>query len=49
MTPEPQSSAVWPAFEKCVSVSPKKTTTYTFTAIDAAGNTKSTTDMVVVE
>jgi hypothetical protein len=43
VTLEPQSNAVWPAFERCVSVTPKKTTTYTLTATDAAGNTKSKT------
>lgn len=48
VTLEPQSNAVWPAFERCVSVSPKKTTTYTFTATDAAGNKKSATAMVEV-
>jgi hypothetical protein len=48
VTLQPQSNAVWPAFEHCVSVSPKKTITYTFTATDASGNTKSATAMVVV-
>jgi hypothetical protein len=48
VTLEPQSSAVWPAFERCVSVSPKKTTTYTLTATDAAGHTKSSTVTVEV-
>jgi hypothetical protein len=35
----PQPNAVWPAFSKCVSVSPRKTTAYTLTATDAAGHT----------
>jgi hypothetical protein len=48
VTLEPQSNAVWPAFERCVSVSPKKTTTYTLTATDAAGRTKSSTVTVEV-
>lgn len=48
VTLEPQSSAVWPAFERCVSVSPKKTTKYTLTATDAAGHTKSATVTVEV-
>jgi hypothetical protein len=48
VTLEPQSSAVWPAFERCVSVSPKKTTTYTLTATDAKGNTKTATAEVEV-
>ena len=43
VTLEPQSNAVWPAFERCVSVAPRKTTTYTLTATDAAGHTKSAT------
>jgi hypothetical protein len=48
VTLEPQSNAVWPAFERCVSVEPKKTTTYTLTATDAAGHTKSATVTVEV-
>ena len=44
---DPPADAVWPSFERCVNVSPRKTTTYTFTATDAAGHTKSST--VVVE
>jgi hypothetical protein len=48
VTLEPQSNAVWPAFERCVSVSPKKTTTYTLTATDAGGHTKSATVTVEV-
>jgi hypothetical protein len=49
VTLEPQPNAVWPAFERCVSVSPKKTTTYTFTATDAKGNTKTKTAEVDVQ
>jgi hypothetical protein len=37
---EPQSEPVWPAFSRCVHVSPRKTTTYTLTAEDGAGHTK---------
>jgi hypothetical protein len=48
VTLEPQSNAVWPSFERCVSVSPRKTTTYTLTATDAAGHTKSATATVEV-
>jgi hypothetical protein len=44
----PASGAVWPSFERCVSVSPRKTTTYTLTASDAAGRTKSATVFVEV-
>jgi hypothetical protein len=49
VTLQPQSNAVWPAFERCVSVSPKKTTIYTLTATDAAGHTKSATVTVTVD
>lgn len=48
VTLEPQSNAVWPAFDRCVTVSPKKTTTYTLAATDAAGHTKSATVTVDV-
>jgi hypothetical protein len=44
----PASAAVWPSFERCVSASPRKTTTYTLTATDAAGHTKSATVAVEV-
>jgi hypothetical protein len=45
---EPPSEPVWPAFSRCVDVSPRKTTTYTFTAEGAAGQTKSATVKVEV-
>ena len=45
---EPPSEPVWPAFTRCVHVSPRKTTTYTLTAEDAAGQTKSATVKVEV-
>jgi hypothetical protein len=45
---EPQSQPVWPAFIHCVQVSPRKTTTYTLTADDGAGHTKSATVNVLV-
>lgn len=38
---EPQSNPVWPSYSRCVNDSPTKTTTYTLTIADAAGNTKS--------
>jgi len=38
---EPQSNPVWPSHSHCVEVTPTKTTTYTLTIEDAAGNTKS--------
>ena len=31
----------WPAFQRCVYVAPRKTTTYTMTIDDGAGHTKS--------
>jgi hypothetical protein len=38
---EPQAEEpVWPAFSRCVHVSPRKTTKYTLTIDDGAGNTK---------
>ena len=37
----PSNVNVWPSYERCVSVSPHKTTTYTLTATDAAAHTKS--------
>jgi hypothetical protein len=40
VTLEPQSNPVWPSHSRCVDVTPKKTTTYTLTVADAAGNTK---------
>lgn len=40
---EPQSSPVWPSYSRCVDVAPTKTTTYTLTIADAAGNAKTQT------
>ena len=40
LTP-PSNVRVWPSYERCVSVSPSKTTSYTLTATDAAAHTKS--------
>jgi hypothetical protein len=37
---EPQSNPVWPSYARCVDVSPIKSTTYTLTIADAAGNTR---------
>jgi hypothetical protein len=39
---------VSPAYERCVRVSPTKSTTYTLTASDGAGHTKSAKAMVAV-
>ena len=40
---------VWPAFSRCVHVSPRKTTTYTLTIEDGAGHTKSAAVKVAVK
>ena len=45
---DPPAEPVWPAFSRCVHVSPRKTTTYTFTAEGASGQTKSATVKVEV-
>ena len=45
---EPQTSAVWPSFSRCVEVAPKKTTDYTLTAEDGNGNSKTSTVTVQV-
>jgi hypothetical protein len=37
---EPQENPVWPSYNRCVEVAPKKSTTYTLTIQDASGNTK---------
>ena len=41
VTLQPQSNPVWPSYARCVDVTPNKTTTYTLTIADAAGNTRS--------
>ncbi len=46
---EPQPHPVWPSYSRCVDVAPTKTTTYTLTVEDAAGNTKTQTVEVKVE
>jgi len=40
---EPQSSPVWPSYSRCVDVTPAKSTIYTLTIADAAGNSKTQT------
>jgi hypothetical protein len=37
---EPQTAEVWPSQARCVDVSPKKDTTYTLTADDGKGKTR---------
>jgi len=45
---EPQPNPVWPSAARCVGVSPTKDTTYTLTAEDGHGNTKTMTLTVQV-
>jgi hypothetical protein len=45
---EPPSGAVWPSYARCVAVKPTKTTAYTLTAEDSAGNSKTATVTVQV-
>ena len=40
---EPQPNPVWPSYSRCVDVTPTKSTTYTLTIADAAGNTRTQT------
>jgi len=37
---EPQNNPVWPSYNRCVAVTPKRSTTYTLTIDDAAGHTQ---------
>jgi hypothetical protein len=46
---EPQDNPMWPSYSRCVDVVPKKTTTYTLTIQDAAGNTKTQSVDVAVK
>lgn len=39
----------WPSLNRCIAVEPKKTTTYTLTALDAKGQKKSATLTVEVQ
>jgi len=40
VTLEPQANPVWPSYSRCVDVTPAKSTIYTLTIADAAGNTR---------
>ncbi len=40
---EPQSNPVWPSYSRCVEVTPTKSTIYTLTIADAAGNNRTQT------
>ena len=46
---EPQTNAVWPSASRCVDVTLKKTTEFTFTAEDGNGNSKTSTLTVLVQ
>jgi hypothetical protein len=47
---EPQTEEpVWPAFSRCVHVSPRRTTKYTLTIDDGAGHTKTASVEVKVQ
>ena len=49
VTLEPHTESVWPSYARCVNASPAKTTTYTLTISDAAGNTQTQSLQVTVE
>ncbi len=40
---QPQPEPVWPSLSRCLRVAPRKTTIYTLTAEDSAGNKKTAT------
>ena len=48
VTLEPPVAPVWPSHSRCMSISPKKTSSYTLTIADAAGNTKTASLQVTV-
>lgn len=45
---DPPVGSVWPSLSRCISVTPKKTATYTLTAVDSAGHTKTASLTVTV-
>jgi hypothetical protein len=45
---DPPVESLRPSYSRCLDVSPRKTTTYTLTAVDAQGNTKTATAVVRV-
>jgi len=45
---DPPVESLRPSYSRCLNVSPRKTTTYTLTAVDAQGNTKTATAVVRV-
>jgi hypothetical protein len=46
---DPPDANVWPSTDRCMQISPTKTTTYTFTADDGKGNTKTATLTIEVK
>lgn len=40
---DPPAGSVWPSLSRCITIEPKKDTTYTLTAEDAGGQTKTAT------
>lgn len=45
---EPPVGSVWPSYSRCLTISPQKSTSYTLTAEDSAGHTKTSTLVVQV-
>jgi hypothetical protein len=45
---DPPVESLWPSYSRCLKVSPRKDTTYTLTAEDAQGHTKTATAVVRV-
>ncbi|HKW89879.1 MAG TPA: Ig domain-containing protein [Candidatus Acidoferrales bacterium] len=45
---DPPVGSVWPSYNRCFSLTPKKTETYTLTATDSAGHSKSASFTVTV-
>lgn len=45
---DPPVGSVWPSLSRCLPVTPKKTATYTLTAADSAGHTKTASLTVTV-
>jgi hypothetical protein len=45
---DPPVAAVWPSYSRCIEVSPRADTTYTLTAEDVAGHTKTATITLLV-
>ena len=45
----PAEEPTWPAYQRCVNVAPRKTTTYTLTIEDGAGHTKTASIEVRVQ